>query len=253
MAVPLVAGIAGVAARVIVTRMVHLGIRRMMRSGGTNKLRHIPVALRVIGNDKKAIATNRRIKERAILWASVAAQNSTAFWLRGGGKLGQGQLEKQWRKNMKVRAQRYPAVLLRVKKASMKDPEARVFSNVAKRWADTIVGQQKRGAIRKGGRGLTPELSGGVFVPFRSVPRTATGRISKTTVRNAIVTANRSGRRYVIDTKKKQVLGTFHSSIRIPKRYRINIPYRKAQRYYKKELLRQHKLEMRRIAARSNR
>ena len=188
----------------------------------------------------------------------MVAQNGTAFWLRGGGKLGKGQLQRQWDRNMKVNAPRFPAVLLRVRKASIRSPTARVYSNVKKRWPDTIVGQQKRGSIRRGGRGLTPKLAGGIFIPFKHVPRTPTGRIAKATLRNAVVvTSKKRGAKYVVDNKAKsrqrRVLGSFKSSVRIPRRYRVEIPYSKANPYYRKLLIKEHRRELRKIAARSRR
>ena len=240
-----------VAAGIVARRAITLANRaaREIVSGGPSRP---PIRIKVGYDLAKALKANKEVQERAILWASVVAQNATAFHLRGTrGR--DGELVRQWRRNMTVRNQRYPGALLRVKKATIRNPVARVYSNAARRSADTILGQQIRGSTRRKRRSKFPQFAGYVFVPKKGTARTAGGQVPARVGRGAVTIPNRRGGKIVLNRKLNKAdpyVGVLKRSVRIPKRYGVGRVYRDAGRFYLRKLREEHRKELRKVARR---
>ena len=237
-----------VAAGIVARRAITLANRaaREIVSGGPSRP---PIRIKVGYDLARALKATNEVQERAILWASIQAQNATAFHLRGT-RGGQGELVKQWGRNMTVRNRRYPGALLRVRKATKAKPVARVHSNAARRSADTILGQQIRGSIRRKRRSKFPQFAGYVFVPKKGTARTAGGQVPARVGRGAVAIPNRRGGKIVLNRKLNKAdpyVGVLKRSVRIPKRYGVGRVYRDAGRFYLRRLKIEHDKELRRL------
>ena len=240
-----------VAAGIVARRAITLATRAAQEivSGGPSRP---PIRIKVGYDLARALKANKEVQERAILWASVVAQNATAFRLRGTrGR--DGELVRQWRRNMAVKNQRYPGSLLRVKKATIRNPVARVYSNDANRPADTIIGQQIRGSIRRKRNSKFPQFAGYNFVPKAGTPLTATGQKPARLARGSVQIPNKRGGKIVLNrryNKADPYVGVLKRTVRIPRRYGVGRVYREAGRFYLRRLREEHRKELRKVARR---